>query len=39
MKKLAIAKIVSTKSAVLEHATITTDGKYYVCQYIIEDDE
>ena len=42
IKKFAKAKKqkkVSTKSAVFEHFTIRTDGKYYVCQHITVDDE
>ena len=27
------------KSAVFEHFTITTDGKYYQCQCIVKDDD
>lgn len=41
LHKFKMAKRVSTKtkSAVFEHFTVTTDGKYYQCQCVVGDDD
>ena len=39
IKRLTMLKKVSKKSTVFDNFTKTTNGQYFVCRYIVEDDD